>query len=321
MGGTVGNNQEGSPLFSKLPAEIRCHIFELALAADDDTSKPYRADRKYYRPGYRYHPKIRCSLLQTCKRVYGEARLLPVSVNEHVFWLFNGPWKTIGRKNRNTARWKGWYASLNEDQRNAVRTVHIFTQQYYLEGLGSHSDLEQLMFKTERLHLTIRHSDWWSWESPPESNDRLGICPWREFRTSCQQMLCEPLEPSVSYIKQQMTRPSLIGDQAIVPTWGGQICQMQGLKAVEMEFEIGEEKRSQLQVVVERAKHWKFPLFKEDIVLEWTGELKESSWEGPFYLKDDDQVLREPPPDQNLPKRQYYVVRMIWKATTKKHRV
>jgi len=300
------DNQDGSDLFSLLPAEIRTYIFLLALTAHDDTTKPYRADRIYYRPGYQYHPKIDCSLLRTCKCVYQESRLLPVSANEHVFWLFNGPWKSIGRINRNTARWNGWYESLNQDQKNAVQTVHIFTQQYFLEGLGSRADVGQFSFQTSRLHLTIRHSDWWSWESPLGSSDRLGICPWRTSRTSCQQMLAEPAQPDLSYIKAHMA----------LSTWGGQICQLAELKVLEMEFETSEEKQTQLEAVVERAKFWKFPLARGDNVLEWSGALNESSWEGLLDLKDDYQVLREQPITGRGPTRKYCVVRMCWKIVS-----
>ncbi|KIX09681.1 uncharacterized protein Z518_00762 [Rhinocladiella mackenziei CBS 650.93] len=300
------NAQEESRLFSMLPAEIRASVFELALTCDDNLSKPYRADRIYHRPGYHYHQKIHCSLLQTCKRIYREARLLPVSANEHIFWLFNGPWKSIGRINRNTARWSSWYRSLHREQQKAVQVIHIFAQQYFLEGLGSRPQLEGFSFGTRLFHLTLRHSDWWSWESPVESNDRLGICPWRENRTSCQQMLAEPAQPSLSYIKARM----------IPSTWGGQICRIQGLRELKMEFETSEVKRSQLQVVVERAKHWKFPLAGENFVLEWIGELKESSWEGLLNLKDDYQVLREQPISEDAPKQKYYVVRMVWRASS-----
>ncbi|EXJ91837.1 hypothetical protein A1O3_00387 [Capronia epimyces CBS 606.96] len=299
------NAQQGSPLFAMLPAEIRGYIFELCLTSQDDGSKPYRADRIFYRPGYHYYQAINCDLLRTCRRIYRETRLLPVSVHEHIFWLFNGPWKSIGRLNRNTARWAAWYRSLTKDQRNAVQVVHIFVQQCYLESLGTFADLDPLCFQTRKLHLTIRHSDWWSWESPAESNDRLGICPWRVARTSCQQMLAEPPRPSVSYIKERMSPQ----------TWGGQICQVPGLQMLEMEFETDEVKRAQLELVVQRAKSWVFPLCNQNVVLAWTGQLKESSWEGLRELKDDYQVLREQPVGDNLPRRKYYVVSMLWRAS------
>lgn len=57
------DTQEESNLFSMLPTEIRVYIFELALTTHDDMSKPYRADRFFYRPGYHYHQKLDRALL------------------------------------------------------------------------------------------------------------------------------------------------------------------------------------------------------------------------------------------------------------------
>jgi hypothetical protein len=302
MAAAVQHDQAQSRLCS-LPAEIRANIFTLALTADDDLSRPYRADRKYYRPGYHYHQKINFSLLFTCKQIYRETRLLPISANEHLFWLFNGPWKQINQKHRNTARWDSWYFSLNETQKTAIQKIHIFTQQYYLENLIT-TDARRFPFKTHCLHLTFRHPDWWSWESPPASSDRLGICPWRPHRTSCQEMLAEPFRPDLAYIKERM----------VEGTWGGSICQILNLRKLVLEFEVDERKKSQLEVVAETAKGWKFPMAWEGFVLEWNGQLKESWWEGVRDLKDEYHFLKEQPVQDNLPKRQYYVVTMIWDA-------
>jgi hypothetical protein len=289
-----------------LPAEIRAIIFAFALSADDDQSKPYRPDRKYYRPGYHFHQKINISLLLTCKQVYSEARLLPVSANEHVFWLFNGPWKYINPNSRNTARWDTWYFRLNEDQKNAISRVHIFTQQAYLERLIT-TDARRFPCKTRSLHLTFRNADWWSWESPPASSDRLGICPWRLDRTACQDMLSEPNKPTLHYIKEHM----------VDGTWGAAVCQILNLRELLLEFEIDERKKSQLQAVVERAKAWRFPLAREDYVLEWDGQLKEFSWGGLRDLMDDPHFAHFPRESSELgdkPKRAYCVVKMRWSS-------
>ena len=166
------------------------------------------------------------------------------------------------------------------------------------------TDARRFPCKTRSLHLTFRHADWWSWESPPASSDRLGICPWRSGRTSCQEMLAEAAEPALAFIKERM----------VERTWGAAVCQIINLRKLVLEFETDERKKAQLEVVVERAKHWKFPLAWEDSVLEWSGQLKESSWEGVLELKDDLHFLKLPPVADDLPKRIYYVVRMTWIA-------
>lgn len=89
------HHQAGSPLFSLLPLEIRTLIFADALAPYDDPSKPYAKDREYCRPGQRYHPRTDVALLQACKRIFQEARLVPVAQTTHTFWLFRGPWRSM----------------------------------------------------------------------------------------------------------------------------------------------------------------------------------------------------------------------------------
>lgn len=302
---TAIDHQETSPLFTDLPSEIRNSIFELALTADDDETRPYRADRAFYRPGYTCHTTINCSLLLTCKRAYLEARLLPLSVNEHNFWLFNGPWKSIGKQSRHTADWTQWYARLTRDQQSSIGQVHIFAQQFHLEAIGNRGDLKPLEISARRLRLTLRHSDWWSWESPPDSSDRLGICPWRTERTSSQQMIAEPERPALSYIKEHMTPD----------TWGGQLRRVKGLEVLEFEFETEWSKKDQLESVVARAKYWLFPL-SDGSVLEWTGLQTNSTWVGLRFLKDDGQMmLRESPISRHARKREYQVITMTWRAS------
>ncbi|KAJ9617122.1 hypothetical protein H2200_000843 [Cladophialophora chaetospira] len=119
-------------------------------------------------------------------------------------------------------------------------------------------------------------------------------------------MLAEPPKPDLEYIKQHMTGS----------TWGDSICQIEGLRKLILEFEIDERKRSQLDVVVERAKGWMFPLREEDSVLKWDGQLYESSWTGVWDLKDDFHLLKQQPVPDDLPKRGYHVVKMTWNTET-----
>ena len=100
---------------------------------------------------------------------------MPVAQTKHTFWLFGGPSRMMRTKIHGMARFDAWTVSLNEEQRQAVEHVHLFAQQAYLEGLGQQTRLAPLAgITTRRLTLTFRHSDWWSWESPPESSDKLG---------------------------------------------------------------------------------------------------------------------------------------------------
>jgi hypothetical protein len=94
--------------------------------------------------------------------------------------------------------------AVSPAQRAAVRDVHIYAQQFMLEGIGKPPGMPPLQFTARNLRLTLRHSDWWSWESPPESSDCLGICPWRPGRVSHQEMLAQPLQIAYDQMRKVM---------------------------------------------------------------------------------------------------------------------
>ena len=148
-------DQAQSPLFHTLPAEIRTRIFEYAVTPYESRWNPYAPNRYYYRPGYHSDPKQDVNLLRCCKRIFQEARLMPVAQAEHTFWLFRGP---LHRLRPIT----DWQDSLNLEQRRAVGQVHIFIQQARLEDLGRTPTLSEFTFWTRQLTITIRHTDWWS---------------------------------------------------------------------------------------------------------------------------------------------------------------
>lgn len=294
-------------LFTAFPAEIRTRIFEHALAPYDDPAKPYRRDRVYWRPSHRFHPRTDVALLRTCKRVFAEARLMPVAEAAHTFWIFGGPWMTMRTKADGMARWDAWQDSLSEAQRAAVRRVHVFAQQVFLEDLGGRPGLGPMRFAARTLRLTLRSTDWWSWESPAESSDRLGICPWLPGRVPHQAMLAQPLRVPNDELRGLMRQG----------TWGWQICQVQGLQRLEIEFEIDAVKKEQLQMVLDRAKYWVFPLGWTNAALVQSGEVVESEWEGAAQKKDDNYHALQPAglsPAQET--KTYYVATMTWKAVS-----
>ncbi|KAK8098556.1 uncharacterized protein PG998_014042 [Apiospora kogelbergensis] len=278
------NEQPGCVLFCAIPSEIRTLVFEYALAPHDDLNKQYAKDRMYCRPGQLYHPKTDTSLLQTCKRVFQEARLLPVALATHTFWLFGGPWRYMKTGLKGMTHFQEWQNSMSKQQRAAVDRVQIFAQQMFLESLGTQSNmgLESLTFAARTLRITLRHTDWWSWESPPASSDKLGICPWERGRT-----------------------------------WGWQVCQVKNLKTLEMEFEIDERKKHQLDVILERAQHWIFPMSDGDGVLKQSGAVVHSSYEGFVRNKDDSTPVLNPTGNHDNPwtDRTFHIAVMTWRRS------
>ncbi|KAK8045005.1 hypothetical protein PG993_005029 [Apiospora rasikravindrae] len=303
------DEQSQCVLFCAIPSELRTLIFEYALAPHDNLAKPYAKDRMYCRPGQLYHPKTDTSLLQTCKRVYQEARVLPVALATHTFWLFGGPWRCMKTGMKGMTRFSAWQNSMSEEQRAAVDCVQIFAQQTFLESLGTQSNngLESLTFAARTLRITLRHTDWWSWESPPASSDRLGICPWERGRTSHQKMLSLPLEHTPEAMRELMS-PG---------TWGWQVCQVKNLQTLEMGFEIDERKKPQLDAVLERARHWIFPMSDGDGVLRQSGVVAHSTYEGFVRNKDDSTPVLSPTGGHHSPwvDRTFHVAIMTWKRS------
>lgn len=164
------NGQSQSPLFGTLPPEIRNHIFSLALLQYEDLSKPYEEHNYCYRPGHRARRIVSTGLLQTCRLVWLEANHWPMTQAVHAFW-FNGDrrpdWarKLIGHDD---GRCRDFFHRLTSVQHSRVKHIHIFAQMYWLEGSVDRSAIWESL-KREPLNLdsftiTIRHSDWWSWE-------------------------------------------------------------------------------------------------------------------------------------------------------------
>lgn len=317
LSGGAPDPQCECPLFAKLPGEIREKIYGFALGSSDDRSRPFDRQHHHYRPGHEYRQRHDFRLLETCKRVYLEARLLPVRVNEIVVYLFRGP-----RSNPPSPLQHDWRLRcrrMTPDQRGAVTRVHFFVQQWYLEVTVDLLVPNRVFYLFEEparcgddvltareIVLTFRRSDWWSWESPVMSNDQLGICPWRHGRTDWRQMEAEPLEGP---------------PQGRWDGWGAQFQYVTRLEMLQIEFETVLAKKRQLERVVERAKHWRFPL-KNDKVLAWTGDVKQSTWEGSVTLKEDYgdrpvqlRSVRDDAVDAKPKTCTYVVMVMRWRVT------
>jgi hypothetical protein len=80
------NSQLQSPLFNKLPGEIRNIIFDLVLSLQDGESYP--RNTFYYRPDHHCNEFIDHALLRTCRRIYLETYNIPLrNVDTLRFWF------------------------------------------------------------------------------------------------------------------------------------------------------------------------------------------------------------------------------------------
>ncbi|KAL8703805.1 MAG: hypothetical protein Q9201_003020 [Fulgogasparrea decipioides] len=246
--------QSASPLYTRIPPEIRNTIFRLAVTAYEDPSRRYRRDAHYYRPGYTCAHKIDTNLLLTCRLVYSETARLPASINEHTSWYFRPP-PGIHRNQIPLGDQPGALV-----RRRDLRTIHIFAQQYWLEGKHhGFADFARLWEFACPIHLkiTIRHSDWWWWEV----GEPIALDPKFEGR------------PSI----QRYSRPS---DPFNPWSWGSEFRNIKGLEQLELELETVENKKNELDAIVNRASGWRFPLGDSRLLLLNKSKTKRTGWVG-----------------------------------------
>ena len=257
------NPQSASPLYNRIPGEVRTLIFSFALTEYYDKSKPYDKDAYYYRPGYRYHRTICSNVLQTCRLVYHEAHFLAPLLNEHVEWHDRAP-PAVPRSGPRRAPGRGRkLAGQSLGLRHpSMVTVHFFTQQTWLESrlawrshyLNRHFDVT---YNIKTLKITIRHSDWWWWES----QEPLKLDPKQQDTAS-------------------ETHHSKPEDEFHPGAWGQGLKRISGLKNFELELETVEHKRPELDKIVSRAPGWRFPLEEgKEMVLD-ESKTRKTGWIG-----------------------------------------
>lgn len=237
------NDQRSSPLFCRLPPELRNRVFYFALLEHDNLAKPVPFHSYGYRPSYQFIQTISgISLLRTCRLIYLETHLMPVmtaTFRDFRCWNRRAPRPSSSRfifENRMTIR-----------QRAAVRTLHITAQQCYLEGLSwaqNSLPVGEGIFgvRPRKVIITVRYHDWWGWESgqslsmrEPKYGDR-----WKsEFRR--------------------------FGD---------------ALEEVVMELEMTEERKPELEEVVRHVMGWRIELDEGKVLLANEDEVKRETWEG-----------------------------------------
>ena len=131
------------------------------LGARDDAlispSHPPPFDPFTTRPGFTHVPRIDVALLLTCRRVYLETAFTALEANEHVVWGCEGGHAPQGYKGYlfpPPGTGGGWavggfqigggggggeakgYKPLKQEQREKVKRVRVFAQQYWLEDFN-----------------------------------------------------------------------------------------------------------------------------------------------------------------------------------------
>jgi hypothetical protein len=258
------NPQLLSPLFNgRIPPEVRNRIFEYVLTEDEDIQ--YNQDTHYTRPGYGSHKSLLTNLLQTCRRVYLEAHHLPLINREHVFWHHREP---EGTGYENEAR---YFSRFQPDQLALVRKVHLFTQQFWLEGSLQSVCKLSVMQTIEKMTITLRRGDWWYWET----GNALGINPQRGEANSHLMRADWGREAAGHVIPWNEN------------AWGCSFKHLKNLQELEMEFETTVYEEKQLQEITEHAKTWRFPMGEGKVLSAKGQNVHRSAWRGPKCVWSD----------------------------------
>ncbi|KAF3063604.1 hypothetical protein GL218_01359 [Daldinia childiae] len=130
------NSQLQSPLFGKLPRELRDLIWRFSLTRYEDLDQLYDIQKPYARPGQAAPLRVAVQLLQTCRAVYVEAFLTPFQVNPIVVFHGNNNDIPPGIPLMRTTEDQVLCRKLRFWQFANISSVEITLQQVNLEGGG-----------------------------------------------------------------------------------------------------------------------------------------------------------------------------------------
>ncbi|KAL9634464.1 MAG: hypothetical protein Q9164_004076, partial [Protoblastenia rupestris] len=240
------NPQSLSPLFTHLPAELRTMIYHHALLAHPDPRKPYTRHSYHYRPTHTHAPRISTPLLLTCRRIYLETSLLPISLNTHT--IYGGE---TSHAPPNSKPYLFPINTLRTTQREAIREIHLFAHQYWLEDWNERDQWHDFCRSwsggpgPEKLRITIRHTDWWYYLLGARSP--LALDPRRAGRAGSRSWTPHSSHPSRNLQEKGFEEGS----------WGTRFTYFCGLKVFELELETLESKKSEVVDVVTTARDWR----------------------------------------------------------------
>lgn len=281
--------QTSSPLFTKLPPELRNRIFFLALLEHDNTSRPVPFHSLAYRPTHPFARSISgLPLLQTCKLIYLSFYLVPVETTIHddyaCFPLVDNDHIPFRRAKPSAEA----FASMTVQQREAVQTIQVYTRQGFFGTLNwgdcviylsdvsridsGYSRLRSFVegqVRPTKLIVTVRHHDWKEWRGDK-------ALEMSEFHT------------------RNWKRESFwaFGDR---------------LREIVIELETTEERKDELESIVEDVRKWRITV-REDREFVTDGmEVERKVWEGQKFGTDPLAPL-----DKSA-RQKYYVAIMRWR--------
>ncbi|KAM3069472.1 hypothetical protein ACMFMF_008688 [Clarireedia jacksonii] len=245
---TVPRQQILSPFYSGiLPAELRTLIFEYALTPSPHPTLPaFSPNTAACRPGTTHPLQIHTALLSTCRRIYHETHHLPAQLFPHRFFCFREP---EGLSAELLCRPDAYFARLTPWQQRLVKRVTLHTQLFWLEDSFPRVAGREYLQGLEELRIVVRRGDWW-WN---ERNARLAITPYGGSGQEVQRM---------ENLMKMAVEERKWGERG----WGAAFQKLSRLRVLEMEFETSEDKRAELERLVEWARSWEFPMGERGVL-------------------------------------------------------
>ncbi|KAI3329795.1 hypothetical protein F4824DRAFT_372239 [Ustulina deusta] len=215
------------------------------------------------------------ALLLTCRRVYLETYKLPLLQTEQRFYCLRGPPSNSGGSEGPRTKIDqfvtNWLSKPSPvpglRQKDLVRSVRLFIQQYWLEDkLLQFVHTDNWFANLEHLRITLRRSDWWDWER----NETLRINP---FRGNC----CH-VHTIGSMYHDMSTETGNV--EFAAGAWGRVFSHMSKLKTLTIDFETSEDKRDEMEALVAWALKWQFPLSHDRHLSTGGQPASKTSWRG-----------------------------------------
>ncbi|KAK6359255.1 hypothetical protein TWF696_000418 [Orbilia brochopaga] len=281
------NKQSDSPLF-QLPGELRNQIWAYALTPYLDTTRPYPEHSCYARPDYNAPRVTAVALLRTCKAIYQEAWYLPWLTAELGFYL---TWAE--RRPDRVETVPDVQRILNHLAANDVDTtishVRVFAQLCNLEdGFCLQDILNMKHFRPLEVTVTIRHTDFWSWENDASLTVGSNWVRRCAFPNSTQVVRVE-----FESLERKKASIDHIARQA-VEHWEFKRRDGTKLTAKRGNMRTTPAKEGEESVVYDEG---------ETEVMRWTGS---STWAGERWIRDE--IASQPG------KLQYYVKSVVWRV-------
>ncbi|KAL8931467.1 MAG: hypothetical protein Q9216_007192 [Gyalolechia sp. 2 TL-2023] len=252
--------QHNSPLFGRLPPEIRNIIFKLVLTAYEDPRRKFSPCSLYYRPGYTCGQRIDTALLLTCRLAYAETARLPAGLNELTIWLYeHTPFKQeICEDDKNEP--EPAHCAKTLLRFHELRTIHVFVDQLWLED-ASFAQLLDLWSCASPTHLilTLRYMDWFGWD--------LGYPLVLDPKFCCGRF-------------QLSGRFSKASDAFEPGSWGIQLRHVRGLQVLQLELETIDHRKQELDTIVDHAKTWAVPLGDGKVLTLDESKTRRTGWVG-----------------------------------------